>query len=97
MNHAQTCGMIEVGRYQDAVQAAKSQGMKENIDFPIVSTSNNLVMSHFDRFKFSTEDRRKHLMILLAQAREQKMAKDELRRLTREHALRRIQVSNHSA
>lgn len=88
MNKAQTCGIIEVGRYQEAVQAAKSQGMKQGVDFFVDSPSSHLVMGPLDRYMLYAEDRRKHLMILLSQARDQYLAKEQLHRMMESHALR---------
>lgn len=80
MNYVQVCGIIETGRYQDTVQAARKQGMKEHLDFYISSPSSNLTMSQMDRFELRIEHRREHLMTLLVQAREQKMVKEQHQR-----------------
>lgn len=71
--------------------------MKETLDFHVYSSSSYLVMRQIDRLELTNKDRREHLMTLLAQAREQKLAREQLQRMTKSHALRKTQTGGANA
>lgn len=70
--------------------------MKETVDFYIDSPYSYLVMSPTERFWHTIEDRRIHLMTILTQAREQKMAKEQLQQLMEGHASRKTKLGSAS-